>query len=209
MKNNFAIIILLLYNVFSFAQDTGEKKSETKSIFEIQINSKKYTLEEGDELEINGELKNPKISIKTLEFKKFKAGNIEFEYPNNFSFRVEKSEGYNNWTLNGNNYTIMIFDIDGKTQIKDFIENMISRFGKEKCKTKEIESRLGEKKLKGIQLYVELVGQKLTIEFYQYSTSKNNSKYIAFQDSLGDDGNPTIEGTMTLKMINDSIKYNK
>jgi RNA binding exosome subunit len=207
MKNNTTIIILLLCNILSFAQNDEKKKTETKSMFEVQIDSKKYMLEEGDELDINGEIKNPKISVKLLEFKKFKAGNIEFEYPSNFSFEAGKSEGYKNWTLDGNNYTIMIFDIDGETQVKDFIENMIGQFGKEKCKTKEIESRLGEKKLNGIQLYVELVGQKLTIDFYQYSTSENNSKYIAFQDSLEDDGTPTIEGAMTFKMINDSIKY--
>ena len=206
-KNIILIIVLLLCNVLSFAQNDENKKLETKSIFEVQIDSKKYMLEEGDELDINGEIKNPKISVKLLEFKKFKAGNIEFEYPSNFSFEVEKSEGYKNWTLDGNNYTIMIFDIDGETHVKDFIENMIGQFGKEKCKTKEIESSLGEKKINGIQLYVELVGQKLTIDFYQYSSSENNSKYIAFQDSLEDDGTPTIEGALTFKMINDSIKY--
>ncbi len=207
MKNIITIISLLLCNVLSFAQNTEKKKSETKSMFEIQINSKKYELEEGNELDVKGELKNPKISIRLLDFKKFNAGKLSFEYPSNFSFEVEKSEGYKNWTLDGNNYVIMIFDIDGESQVKDFIDNMIIQFGKEKCKTKEIKSKLGEKILSGIQLYVELVGQKLTIDFYEYSKSDNNSKYIAFQDALNDDGTATAESAMTFKMINTSIKY--
>jgi hypothetical protein len=207
MKNTITIALLFLWNALSLAQNNDESKLVTKSMFEVQVDSKKYQLEEGNELDIDGELKNPKISIKLLDFKKFKAGNLSFEYPSNFSFEVEKGEGYKNWTLDGNNYVIMIFDIDGESQVKDFIDNMISQFGKEKCKTKEVQSRLGEKILNGIQLYVELVGQKLTIDFYEYSTSENNSKYIAFQDSLEDDGTATAEGAMTFRMINNSIKY--
>jgi len=207
MKNIITIVLLLLCNVLSFAQNNKKKNFETKSMFEVQVDSKKYKLEEGDELDIEGELKNPKISVKLLDFKKFNAGNLLFEYPSNFSFEIEKSEGYKNWTLDGNNYVIMIFDIDGESQVKDFIDNMIGQFGKEKCKTKEIKSRLGEKVLSGIQLYVELAGQKLTVDFYEYSTSKNNSKYIAFQETLMDDGATTAEGVMTFKMINDSIHY--
>jgi len=207
MKNIITLVLLLLCNVLSFAQNNKKKELETKTMFEVQVDSKKYELEEGNELDIEGELKNPRISIKLLDFKKFNAGNLSFEYPNNFSFEVEKSEGYKNWTLDGNYYVIMIFDIDGESQVKDFIDNMISQFGKEKCKTKEIKSRLGEKVLSGIQLYVELIGQKLTIDFYEYSTAENNSKYIAFQDTLNDDGTPSAESVMTFKMINTSIQY--
>lgn len=207
MKNIITILLLLLSNTLLFAQNNEKKNLEVKSMFELQVDSKKYKLEEGDNIDIKGEFKNPKISIKLLEFKKFNAGNLSFEYPSNFSFQVEKSEGYKSWTLDGNNYVIMIFDINGESQVKDFIDNMIVQFGEEKCKTKEIKSKLGEKMLSGIQLYVELVGQKLTIDFYEYSTSENNSKYIAFQDTLNDNGTPTTEGTMAFKMINDTIEY--
>ncbi|RED44092.1 hypothetical protein DFQ10_104285 [Winogradskyella eximia] len=207
MKNTITIVLLLLCNGLTFAQDNAKKKLETKSMFEVQVDSKTYELEEGNELDIDGELKNPKISIKLLGYKKFNAGNLSFEYPSNFSFEVEKSEAYRNWTLDGNNYVIMIFDIDGASQVKDFIDNMIIQFGKENCKTKDIQSQLGEKMLSGIQLNVELVGQKLSIEFYKYSTGENNSKYIAFQDSLEEDGSATVEGKMTFEMINTSIQY--
>ncbi len=208
MKRNITILLLITINTFSFSQaNNSSSKLETKSMFEVQINSDKYTLEEGNELSIDGKLKDPKISIKLLDVKKFNIENISFEYPSNFSFEVEKREGYKNWTLDGNNYLIMIFDIDGETQLNDFIENMISQFGEEKCKTKEIETKLGEKKLNGIQLYVELVGQKLTVDFYQYNTSENNSKYIAFQDTLDDNGQPSNESKMAFKMINRSVKF--
>lgn len=207
MMKNIIIALLILCNVNSYAQNKENEKLETKSIFEVQVDSKKYTLEEGNELEIDGELKNPKISIKLLDYKKFNTGSISFDYPTDFSFEVEKSEGYKNWTLDGNDYVIMIFDIDGETTVKDFIDNMIVEFGEEKCKTKEIKSRIGEKILSGIQLYVELVGQKLTVDFYEYSNSESNSKYIAFQDILDENGNASKEASRTFKMINDSIQY--
>jgi len=207
MKDLITIPLLLFFSINLFGQNTETQKLETKSIFEVKVNSKAYILEEGKELDIDGEFKNPRISIKLADFKKFNAANLSFQYPSNFSFEVEKSIGYKSWTLDGNDYVIMIFDVDGQTEVKDFIDNMIPEFGEENCKTKLIESRLGEKILSGIQLYVELAGQELTIDFYKYSSSDHNSKYIAFQDALEANGASTNEALKTFKMINDSIKY--
>ncbi|MEM9547173.1 MAG: hypothetical protein AAGA77_14425 [Bacteroidota bacterium] len=207
MKNLITLLVLLLCNVLTHAQNTEQTELATKSMFEIQVDAQKYVVEEGSDLDLDGELKNPKISVKLLDFKKFNAGNLSFEYPGNFSFEVEEMEGYKNWTLDGNDYVIMIFDIDGESQVSDFIDNMSSQFGKENCKTKAITSKLGDKLLNGIQLYIELVGQKLSIDFYEYSHSDNNSKYIAFQDILQDDGTASTESVLTFKMISDSIQY--
>ena len=201
-------MLLLLSNVLLFGQTKNKTPLETKSVFEVQVNSKKYTVEEGNELEIDGELKNPKITIKILDKKKFNAGNLQFQYPSNFSFEVEKSEGYSSWTLDGNDYVVMIFDLDEITGIESFTDGMISSFGEENCRTKKIKTKLGDKTLSGIQLFVELVGQKLTIDLYEYSTSENNSKYIVFQDILEEDGTSTIEGVNAFKMISETIQYN-
>ena len=42
MKNIITIVLLLLCNVLSFAQNNEKKNFETKSMFEVQIDSKKY-----------------------------------------------------------------------------------------------------------------------------------------------------------------------
>jgi hypothetical protein len=208
MKNNILIVTLLLLGILSNAQDIDHSKKYTKTLFEVQVNSEKHIIEEGKTIDIDGKLQNPKITVKLMPSKKFNGGNLEFEYPNNYSFEYEESLGYKNWTLDGNDYIIMIFDIDGKMQLEDFVQSMIQQFGKQNCKTKNIETTLGDKKIKGTQIYVELVGEKLIIDFYQYSSSDNNSKFISFQDSLDYQGNLSNEAIMTFKMINESIKYN-
>lgn len=208
MKKAITIILLALINTLSYSQTNNESPElETISIFEVQVGSNKYIVEEGNELNIDGKLKNPKISIKLLEIKKFNVESISFEYPSNFSFEVDKSEGYKNWALDGNDYVVMIFDIDGESQVKDFIDSMIDQFGENKCITKEIETKLGEKILSGIQLYVELVGEKITIDFYQYSTSENNSKYISFQDTLDENSKPSKESIISFNIIDKSVKF--
>lgn len=207
MKKIITNTLLILCISASFAQNQQGKPLETTSLFEVQVDADTYTVEEGSTLDIDGKLKDPKISIKLLDIKRFNAGNISFEYPSNFSFEYEESEGYKNWTLDGNDFVIMIFDVEGKTTVKEFIDNMIIQFGEENCITKTIKSRLGEKIINGIQLAVELAGHRLTIDFYKYSTSENNSRYIAFQDTLEEDGTATNEAVTTFKMINDTIRY--
>ncbi|EDM43400.1 hypothetical protein SCB49_00085 [unidentified eubacterium SCB49] len=207
MTNYFILLLLIINTGLSVAQNNESLNQETKTLFELQVNTDKYIVEDGEVVDINGKLKNPKITIKQLVYKKFNAGNLEFKYPSNFSFEVEKSEGYSNWTLDGNNYVVMIFDIDGDSQLTDIIEEMISQFGREKCSTKEIETNIGDKLLNGIELLVELVGQKTVINFYQYHSSNTNNKYIAFQDNITEDGEETKESVLTLKMISDSIIY--
>ncbi len=207
MKNLIVLTLLILCDGFLFAQNNEAPNLATKSMFEVQVDAKKYKLEEGNELDIDGTLKNPKISIKLLDYKKFNAGGLSFEYPSNFSFEVDKSEGYQNWTLDGNDFVIMIIDIAGEAQVSDYIAEMIGQFGEENCTTKEIKSRLGEKILAGVKLDVALAGQRITIDFYKYSTAENTSKFITFQDTLEEDGTPTSEAAKTFKMINDSIQY--
>lgn len=208
MNKTITIILVILFNINSFSQaGVNDNNLESKSIFELKINSEKYTLIEGDELILDSKLKKPKISIKLLDLKKFNNGNISFDYPSNFSFEFEESEGYKNWTFDGNDYAIMIFDIDGETEVIDFINNMISQFGKEKCKTENVQIEIGNRKLDGIKLSVELAGQNLTIDFLQYESLENNSKYIALQDTKNEDGSPSAESIETFKIINSSLIY--
>jgi len=209
MKKYLIITLSLIIHLNSYSQQNENisTKIDSKSIFQININSQQYTLVEGDELILDDKIDKTKISVKLLDFKKFDNGDISFDYPSNFSFESEESEGYKNWNFDGNDYVISVFEIEGETTVKDFIDSMIEQFGKENCSTKDIQIELGNKKLNGIKLKVELAGEKIVIDWLKIETFNENSKYISFQDSTDDNGIGTQESVETFKLINDSIKF--
>ena len=201
------LCLIILQNSYSQQNENISKRKDSKSIFQININSQQYTLVEGDELMLDDKIDKTKISVKLLDFKKFDNGSISFDYPSNFSFESEESEGYKDWNFDGNNYVISIFEIEGGTTVKDFIDNMIEQFGEENCETENIQIELGNKKLNGIKLKVSLAGEKIIIDWLKIETIGENSKYISFQGSIDDNGIGTKESRDTFKMINDSINF--
>jgi hypothetical protein len=204
MKAFTSIIVLLFLSNTIFAQSNN---SESSSVFEVSINAKKYIITDDEEISIDGKLDNPKISIRLLDLKKFNSEIMSFDYPNNFSFEVEKSEGYKNWAFDGNDFVIMIFDIDGATKVEDFVENMIIEFGEENCETEDVQIELGGKKLSGMKILVNLIGQSLTIDFLEINSTPNNASYLMFQDILNEDGSPSLESIKTLELIDKTVIF--
>src|ERR1700729_1648265 len=130
MKQIFPIaLFMVLSHLQIFAQDNMDSSGvEPKNNFEVLVNGKKYIVPEGEQLKLEGTISNPTISIKESDRKKFESAGIAFEYPKHLSFEFEKSEGYKNWTLTGNDFVVMLFEIDGKTALASIVEEMVKKF---------------------------------------------------------------------------------
>jgi len=187
-----------------FAREMFAQSNET---IILTIDGKEYTFVEGEELKLKETLVSPTISARLAENKKFESNYLTFEYPKNFSYTFEEDIGYRNWTFDGSDFVIMYFEMDMETELNDFVDEMVNQFGAERCKTKPVQLELGDRILKGTRIDVTLVGQQLTIDFVEIESNDYKSRIIAFQDSVGEDGNGSKEKAKTLKVINRSIQY--
>ena len=203
------ITILFAFAICMTNAQVSEPGAEasSKSLFEVTVDGKTYTVEEGQEIRLEGKFDNPRMSVKLKDQRKFQGAGITFDYPNNFSFESSSDPGSDEWILDGNDHVIMIYDIAGVFEVQDFINNMIPQFGEENCKTKDIEISLGGREIYGMQLLVEVLNQQTSINMYRYHDTEDSSRFIIFQDSLNEDGSPTQEGKKAFEMIDASLQY--
>ncbi|MBK7763765.1 MAG: hypothetical protein IPI46_10400 [Bacteroidetes bacterium] len=190
------------------AQETKDASSiEPKTNYEIFLNGKTYLLTEGEVLKLDTTLVNPSISIKSTSSKKFSNPSLSFKYPKHLSFEFEQDFGYKNWTLSGNSLVVLLFEIDAKATMDNLVDEMAKKFGKKNCKIEDFEQSLGRKKCKCKKLRVSLAGINLTMTFFDVSGEDYTSRFIAFQDTMNEDGSSTEEYLQGFKMIDESIVY--
>ena len=208
MKSFIILLLFIFSKIAVFAQDQNPKPgNEPKSGFILTIDGKPYNLLEGEQLKLDKNLDHPVISVRLADFRTFDNGSLKFNYPAFYSFEFDQDYGYKNWTLNGKNYTIMIFELDAKTELDDLVGSMVKKFGKSNCRVDAVQIKLGDKMLDGKQLSITLVGQKLKINFMEIKLPDFKSRFISFQDTLTDDGKASSESGSSFDMISSTIKY--
>lgn len=202
MKKYSLLIATALLTSLGFSQSASNNKVQ-KSTFVVTVNNQEYTVSEGEELEVGSNT----ISVRLADQKTFENDYFSFDYPSNFSPEYEKDFGYQNWTLNGNSFVIMYFEIDAATELDDFVNELVGQFGRSNCKVEATSVKLGSRNLEGKRINISLVGQRLTLDFLEVGSSDYKSRFIAFQDTKNDDGSDSAESIKTMKMIDQTVEY--
>jgi len=180
--------------------------AEPRSTFELNINGKKYIVSEDEELKLDTLISKPVISVKMSKYKKFNNAYVSFDYPRNLSYEFDEDAGYRNWTLSGNSFIILVFEIDGETTLASLLNRMVEKFGKENCTIENYQKELGKRKWNVEKLHVSIAGQKLILECFDIKLSDTKSRFIYFQDTL-EDGRNSTEYEDGFKMVDSTISF--
>lgn len=201
----FSHIVLSLFLItntyFANAQETDPTQAPKANLV-VTLNGKEYKISEGEELKKDGNT----ISVKFADYKTFDSGSIRFEYPTHFSFEYESDIGYQNWSLNGNNFVIMYFEL-AAGNLDNFVEEIAGQFGRNNCKISKTSMTLGNRTLQGKHINVGLVGEQLSLDLFEVKMSDGKTRILVFQDSLDDDGYPTDEGQRAIAKLKKTITY--
>jgi len=203
MKTSLVLIVGVVMILRANAQDD----IEPQPIFIIETEAETSLLTEGETFTIEASSRDTEVEVRLAPYRKFNNAALAFRYPSNFAFEYDESPGYKSWTLDGNNFVILLFEIDNQTALEDFVDEIVDQFGRENCSLQETEVPIGLKTLYGTRIMVEMAGQGLTFDFLKIPSEDGKSWFIAFQDSLNDDGSGTEEAAITLEMIDQSIVY--
>ncbi len=206
-KISLACLSMLIFCSVGKTQVTNTAAAEPKTNFEVTINGKKYQLAENEELKLENTLTKPTISIKLSDYKKFDAGSITFDYPRHLSYEFAQDTGYKNWTLNGNSFIVMVFELDGTASLDDITSAVVEKFGKEHCVVEDSKEELGHKMCNTKKMKVSLIGQSLTLEYFEIKLNDSKSRFICFQDSMDDNGLNSKEYLEGFKLINSTITF--
>ena len=200
-------IITFTFALISFSIN-GQIETISPSLkIDIEVNGEKYKVNDGDTLTVN----NNKIIAKISNSVTFDYGILKFDYPKHFAFSSEKDFGYQNWTLDGNNFVVSYFKLSSEVELDMLIKEIVIKFGKKNCTVNKKTSKIGNITHEGKRINVELLGQKLTYDMYKVKSNDGSSHFLSFQDSKNDDGSDSLESIETLSLINSTffIKQNK
>lgn len=206
------LVLLLFIAVTGFVlkkNATNENQNVSQTIFKVTIDGNEYTVVEGKELKID----ESTISIELADFKYFDTEYVSFSYPSGFTYEEEKEEekidGYTNYTLDGNDFVVMYFEVDGLLGVDDFITEIVKQFGKRNCTVNSRSLKLGDKTLKGKRIDVKLVGQHLTYDLYSVIKSDEKSVLIGLQDILDEADNASDESVQAIDLLDRTIEYHE
>lgn len=200
--------VQLLLIFFSFISTSLiAQQSNTNSQFSLFINGKEYAIEEGKELKLNETLTNPVFKIVSELNHTFDNGTISFKYPKSFAKEEEGGIGYKSWTLDGNDFNIMLFNFDGKIETEAFTDIIIKKFGKKNCSQSQIQKTIGNKQMDGVRLKISIAKIIIHQDFFKLPIEGKISSFLVFQSTESDNGGLSEEELSTMKLFNETVKY--
>lgn len=201
MRKTILIIVgLLIFNPSIYAQKEMDKAPPLK--LEIEVNGENHQIIDGESIVVNGNT----IKVTTLNTLTFDYGGITFDYQKHFAFEHDSEESYDSWVLDGNDFVISYFRFEEDVTLEDFLDQMISQFGKKNTEVIDKNMQLGKVKLSGKRMKINLVGALLTYDLFLLDINDAGTYILSFQDSKNEDGTDSNENIATLKLINKTFK---
>lgn len=222
MKN--ASLILVLF-IISFSQTSCEQKKDSKvnfKNFDINLSKDeepplifKVKSEKGTEYFVENEpkkwkglAKESETTIEVYDWKLFPHNNLEFEYPRTYSFEADLSITNDIWTLSGNDFKIMVIRPIIDMDLKKYVDEMISQFGRSNCSTKSITKQINKSKLNGIKLSVTITGIDLELDVLEVIDKSGKKSFLVFQDTVSNTKENSSESKKTMERISQTFKIN-
>lgn len=171
----------------------------------MEVDGKSFPAAEGEELKLTGEFTNPTVRILVDPHREFSHGGLKFQYPRAYTFQANtKVAHFHSWTMSGNHFKIMYFQLAGDLTVEEYSDRMVKQFGSENCKlTPTTIELLGEKRA-GIRLDVKVVHSDLTMDMYRFP-SAGETQLLVFQDVPDESGKPSIEAQAALPVFQKSF----
>lgn len=219
------IFLFLVSIIIAFTQTSCDQKRESKISFkDFEVNLAKdeepplifeLTSENGTEYFIENQSKKwtgldkgTPTTISVYDWKLFPHNNIQFEYPRAYTFEADLSTTNDIWTLSGNDFKIMIIRPLVELDVKEYVNEMISQFGKANCSAKKITKKINTYRLDGMKLSATLSGIPIEIDVFEIIDKSGNKSLLVFQDALTDNNENSNESRSTMNRIEQTFVIN-
>jgi hypothetical protein len=181
-------------------------KEEPALGYTLRLDGEVVRLVPGKAVRIKGHFADPKATLVPDTERLFTYGQVTFKYPANFAFEADfDTEGIKMWTLDGNNFVIMVQQYETVEMTpKAFAEQLKELYGP---KTK-IESRsytFNSHQYSGTRVHFTVAKQTLIQDILALPTKKG-TRLLILQDNPPEEG-LSAESKSVLKLLNESLKH--
>jgi hypothetical protein len=173
-----------------------------------------YTLKIGDQsvrvvpgvaADVKGTFTDPKVTLVPDDHRTFGYGGMTFAYPSNFAFEADFStDGLKFWTLDGNNFVIMIHHYEAeKVAPADLAAVMKDSYG-DGTKTEPVSHTFNGNKLAGIRILATVAGTSL-IQDILALPAKKGSRVLILQDLSPQEKVSDDESKQVFKLLGETL----
>jgi hypothetical protein len=179
------IIKDLLLSLLAASLSLGCHAQDEPSLkLKVTVDGEPTYVNDGDTLRIGGK----PVVIETSSVKTFQLASLKFEYPRDFGFHHQNENTVRSWTLDGNEFVIMVFELPRSVELESFTREIIKKFGKKNCSMSRKKVQLNNLELKGNRIDVRVLGSHLTYDLFPLSLADDKTHIITFQDTKSDAG---------------------
>jgi len=186
-----------------------DESAEPALTFSIEVGDQSVVVGEGVAAQLEGNFKNPEVSVTVEPYRVFARRGVEFEYPRTFNWEADLSDpDVAIWTLSGHTFKIMFFAFNDDTTAEDIVESLVGNFEQQGAEVAKSATQivLGGETIHGTQLDLSVVGTKITDRVFALPGDGTRSRVVIFQDSLDEENQASAEGVATLKLFTSSFK---
>ena len=200
-------IPLLIFTTILICKTSADTE-EPEQTFQLIVGEKRINVTAGRDVILKGDFHNPNIRLVPSNVRLFNYGGVSFKYPSNFSFEADLStEGAKLWSLDGNDFIIMIQKYAEEITVKDIIPDLKAMYGKD-MKSTTVTHKLGGKRYSGIRITAEVATIKLIQDFIKLPC-KDGSIIMMLQDFPIEEKVSDVESKRVLELLNTSFKLDK
>lgn len=181
----------------AYADDT----TEPPVAYSIDIDGKPHSIDLGKPTVLKGTFTNPSVTLTAASTRHFNTIGIEFDYPASFTWEADvEVESAQSWTLSGNDFKIMVFQLSKGVTAQSYAQAMVKQFGEEKTTIASTERSLGEKTLSGKVLKTIIAKTEIRMEILEIP-SNSKSRLLVLQDSPPEGESMSKEAEATLNVV--------
>jgi len=191
-----------------FATTCGAASTEPPTQLRVEVDGKPYVTTAGTTIDADVGGHVVKLRVEELPWRRFAQAGLQFDYPRHFPWESDPSPP-RNWTLDGNDAVIMVFD---NTVLKRKAEDLAGDIEKAVARGAHVERSKAVLRtdkagtLTGVVSTMKVAGSPFSNEVFGLDKG-DVSLLLVLQDSLGDDGAHSSEYIEMRKRLSATLEF--
>lgn len=189
---------------------SADETVEPPLTYTVTIGDKTAQVSDGQTVQIDGEFKDPKITVTPSPFRVFPYGGMSFKYPSNFTFEAALNPPHGTkWVVAGNDVKVIVLRVQAKMAIEAYAQMLMGKFGPNNSRitNPNAKTTFGKHELSGMSLGVKIAGIPLTMDIYRLPAPEGQTRMLIIQDGVNRDGvGHTEEARQMLAALKESFK---
>lgn len=194
------LLTALLFPAAAFADDSLNEPAQK---LVLKIGGKAVPMVVGRETKLEGEFKDPAVTIEAASARSFDWGGMKFDYPAGYNWEAKGDAMSHTWIMEGPDVTLIVVRFAIALDASALADAVAKGHGHKAVKT-EITETHGGREFKGWKIAGKISAIPMNIRVFSIPR-KQGSLVIQVTDSPGDAKNDSAEFKTTMELLGKTL----